>query len=97
MQIPPTSISLAASIAGTTSSNREATVHQPGAPTPAQGVEHLEKSEASGDRDAQERYDGPEGKPKGEQLNQEMETNQDGLLKLEADDQQQPPLLDLRG
>lgn len=98
MQIPNQSVFLASSVSGTLPASKDA---QKPTATPtgqAPGIAHLEKSESSQDRDAQERYDGPNHphQPPPQNATPNPEPRHD-LLDLEAVDPEAPSSLDLRG
>lgn len=83
------------------SMNEAKHTHVHATPAPNQvGTERLEHGEKSSDRDANERYDGPQqnpSDPQSENNNPDSKSNRDSMLQLPADDEAPPQELDLLG
>ena len=70
--------------------------HATTTPTTPTGVNSLEHAEKTGDRDANERYDGPPGQEPKQPITDENEANPLALASLPADDGEQHEL-DIQG
>lgn len=78
------------------SASHTRTPHATTSPQSGGGVDALEHAAKTGDRDANERYDGPPGQSSAPSAPDEDEQTRATLLSLPADDGQQPEL-DIRG